>query len=337
MDVDERPPGAARGRGLGPDPDLVPEPDARLAEDLRERRGEVEGGVRDRDVAAPGPLAADDPRRDDGSAARLPLHADPGRAGPGGDDAADQRHQRRARRVEAEDRRGPRPVAAGGPHEDDVVVVRERRDRRLPPVLLLRRRPVGVDPDVVEEGGVEEEPVRDLADAARRQRLGPGPEDRQRVVVVEPPGDGRVSAAGHDERPAQDPVRPDLLVDVEARPEPVLRPEAVERGRRGEELRRRGEDERRLRVDEEERALVAEPLDRDGELPLSHRGPGRHRGQARLEREVPRRGGPARAFRLLLAGRGRGRRQAEDQPERDGEEEAERSHDPNRSILPPGT
>ncbi len=141
---------------------------------------------------------------------------------------------------------------------------------------------------VVEERHVEKKAVPDGADSAVRERRRPGPEDRERVVVVPAAGEPRIAPARHDEVPGEDAVLADLGIAVEARPELVVGTEAVERGGAREELRRGREDERPLGVERDEGRRVAEPRDDDAHLGTPDRAPPEQRVEALLERRGPR-------------------------------------------------
>ena len=259
---------------------------------------EVERRIRHGHVARPRPVPPDGPGGHDRVAARLAADADV-RAALRRDDLRDEVQERRAERVEAEDaraRRAARRRRRG----------RERRcrctraPRRAPGTSAApaRRGQSGCDLHVVEERHVEEEPVLHVAAGpSSTSDSRPGPEDGERVVVVPAPGEPGSPPPTTTRWPGQDAVDADLGVAVEARPEPVVGPEPVERGGRREELRRGREDERPVRVDGDERAAASPtPRDDDARLRATH---------GRVLRRA--RGGAARASRaprgrLLLRG-----------------------------------
>ena len=159
-------------------------------------------------------------------------------------------------------RRAPGPRRADR-DVDQVVVDRDRRDEHVAVRdAELPEQPV-VDHDVALDAAHarRRHPPRERPDAGERIRLR---EDRaaERVGlgVVEvrerdparagrAPAEGQVAARHQHEVTAQDAVRPERPAPVDRRPEPVARPERVERLGDREQLAHRAGEEQRVRAE----------------------------------------------------------------------------------------
>ncbi len=291
-----------RGRGIGPHDGRGGDRDPALAQHLGERAREIERRVRHGDVARPRPVLPDGAGGDDRVAARVAADADPGPAARR-DDLRDEVQERGAERVEA--RAAPARRGARRPTPGRGRRCRCRRARTRAPGTSAppaRRASRGATWTSSKKETSRRRPSRISLRPLFDERLRPGAEDGERVVVVPAPREPGVAAAHDDEVARQDAVDPDLRVAVEARPEPVGRAEAVEGRRRREELRRRREDERAVRVhgDEEASPRRARATTMP-DLRTAHGRVLRDREEALLERRGSRLRG------LLLRGRGRRR------------------------------